>query len=73
MPFRRPLAAVAVLAVVALAPGSALAGKTTECAKVGVCHCVNDEPKAEIEGKVEGPRPAIAEQRETGHVGKCAP
>ena len=73
MPVRRPPAAVTVLAVVAVAPGSAPAGKTTECAKVGVCHCVNDEPKAEIQGKVEGFRPTIAEQRKTGHVGKCAP
>jgi hypothetical protein len=66
MPTRYPLATVAMLAVLAAAPGIALAGRATECAKVGVCFCINDELKATIQTKVEGFRQTIAEQRKAG-------
>jgi hypothetical protein len=46
--------------------GSALAAKTTECAKIGICYCVNDELKATITGKVERFRQLIADQRKAG-------
>ncbi|MEP7084138.1 MAG: hypothetical protein ABI854_05325 [Betaproteobacteria bacterium] len=49
-----------------LTAGVAMAAKVTECAKVGVCYCVNDELKATISGKVERFRQMIADQRKAG-------
>jgi hypothetical protein len=42
------------------------AAKVTECAKVGICYCVNDELKATIAAKVADFRRATAEQRKAG-------
>lgn len=63
--FVRP--AVAVLAALALVTGApAHAAKVTECAKVGLCYCFNDEHKAAIDGRIEKFRQVIAEQRKAG-------
>src|SRR5262249_17412055 len=51
---------------VALATAPALAAKATECTKIGVCYCVNDELKPEIATKVERFRALIADQRKAG-------
>lgn len=61
------LAAYALLAAAGLLPPStAHAGKTTECAKTGVCYCVNDELRATIAARVARFRQMIAEQRKAG-------
>ena len=46
--------------------GDALAAKATECTKIGICYCVNDELKATIAAKVERFRQILAEQRKAG-------
>jgi hypothetical protein len=53
-------------AAVALPQPAAYAAKTTECAKTGVCYCVNDELKATIVARVERFRQLIADQRKAG-------
>ena len=45
---------------------SAYAAKSTECVKIGICYCVNDDLKATITSKVERFRQLIAEQRKAG-------
>ena len=66
-PFRAAVTAGAAVAVLTLAlPSAAIAAKTTECAKVGVCYCVNDELKATIASRVERFRALIAEQKKAG-------
>ena len=45
---------------------SALAAKSTACAKVGVCYCVNDELTPVIATKLERFRQLIADQRKAG-------
>ena len=57
-----PLLLLAALAL----PVPALAAKVTDCAKVGLCYCINDEHKAAISGKIEKFRQLIAEQRKAG-------
>jgi hypothetical protein len=66
--FRRSsfAACVVVTAAIALSQSAVHAAKTTECAKVGVCYCVNDELKATIAAKVERFRQLIADQRKAG-------
>jgi hypothetical protein len=55
------------LFVVTLVPAvNAYAAKATECTKIGICYCVNDELKATIAAKVESFRQTIAEQRKAG-------
>ena len=49
-----------------LAAGDALAAKATECTKIGICYCVNDELKSTIQGKLERFRQTIADQRKAG-------
>ena len=44
------------------------AAKVTECAKIGICYCVNDELKPTIGTKVDRFRQLIAEQRKAGKV-----
>ena len=44
----------------------AFAAKSTECAKVGICYCVNDELKPTIAQRIEKFRGLIAEQRKAG-------
>ena len=53
-------------AAFALSPGAAIAAKVTECAKVGICYCVNDELKTTIATRVERFRQMIADQRKAG-------
>jgi len=64
----RPLAAItlATAALLALAPSMAHAAKATECTKLGVCYCVNEELRAAIATKVEAFRRIIGEQRKAG-------
>src|SRR5207247_3094226 len=59
-----PIIAAALL--VALGSALAHAAKVTECAKIGVCYCVNDELKATIWTKVAEFRRMLAEQRKAG-------
>ena len=42
------------------------AAKVTECTKIGICYCVNDEHKAAIDAKVDQFRQILAEQRKAG-------
>jgi len=61
------LATIIVAALlVALGSAPARAAKLTECAKIGVCYCVNDELKPTIATKVAEFRRMIAEQRSAG-------
>ena len=65
----RPVIRFACLsAAIALCSASsgAFAAKATECTKVGICYCVNDELKATIQTKVERFRQTIADQRKAG-------
>jgi hypothetical protein len=43
--------------------GDALAAKATECTKIGICYCVNDELKPTIQSKVDRFRQTIADER----------
>lgn len=62
------IAASLLVVAMALVTGqrSAHAAKSTECAKIGVCFCVNDDLKPTIKSKVEQFRQMIAEQRKAG-------
>jgi len=60
-----PVAAALALTIAAGLP-SAHAAKVTECAKVGICYCINDEHKAAIAAKIDRFRQLIAEQRKAG-------
>ena len=60
------LASLAAIIALSSASGGALAAKATECTKLGICYCVNDELKATIQSKVERFRQTIAEQRKAG-------
>lgn len=66
MSLRASLLALALTVVPAAWTVSAHAAKATECAKMGICYCVNDEFKAAIAGKVERFRTLVAEQRNAG-------
>ena len=44
------------------------AAKTTECAKVGICYCINDELKGPIKERIDKFRAMIAEQRKGGKL-----
>lgn len=57
---------IAAALLLALGSAAARAAKVTECAKVGVCYCVNDELKATIAAKVADFRRTTAEQRKAG-------
>ena len=46
--------------------GAAHAAKSTECTKVAICYCVNDDLKPVIQAKVDRLRQVIAEQRMAG-------
>jgi hypothetical protein len=63
---RTRLACLAAFVALSTAAGSAGAAKTTECTKVGICYCVNDELKATIQTKVERFRQTIAAERKAG-------
>ncbi|MET0683521.1 MAG: hypothetical protein ABWZ29_09295 [Casimicrobiaceae bacterium] len=62
------ISALALVLAAALAahPRVALAAKISECTKLGICYCVNDELKATIATKVERFRQILAEQRKAG-------
>ena len=62
------IAASILVVATALLPGqrAAYAAKSTECVKIGICYCVNDDLKATITSKVERFRQLIAEQRKAG-------
>jgi hypothetical protein len=60
------LVCVAAIAALSAAAGNANAAKITECTKVGICYCVNDELKAPIQAKVERFRQTIAGERKAG-------
>ena len=49
-----------------LFPPAACAAKVTECSKVGVCYCVDEELKAVIATKLDAFRRMIIEQRKAG-------
>jgi hypothetical protein len=50
----------------AMWPGAARAAKVTECTRIGICYCVNDEFKPAIASRVESLRQLLAEQRKAG-------
>jgi hypothetical protein len=60
------LAGVAFVAASFAIAGAARGAKATECTKLNICYCVNDELKATIQAKVESFRQTIAEQRKAG-------
>jgi len=57
--------ALLLLFVLAVAP-VAHAAKVTDCAKTGLCYCINDEHKAAINAKIDKFRQLIADQRKAG-------
>ena len=48
--------------------GDALAAKSTECTKIGLCYCVNGDLKPTIDGKVTRFRQLLADQRKAGKL-----
>ena len=60
------IASLLVATVTASWHVDAIAAKSTECAKVGICYCVNDELKPTIAQRIEKFRGMIAEQRKAG-------
>ena len=66
----RPFIRLACLSIAVALGGvlspDAFAAKATECTKVGICYCVNDELKPTIQAKVERFRQTIADQRKAG-------
>ena len=61
------IAAAFVAAGLAVSNGNvAEAAKVTECSKVAICYCINDEHKAAIATKIDRFRQIIAEQRKAG-------
>ena len=65
---RNPIVASAASVLIALASwhGVAHAAKITECTKVGICYCVNDELKPTIQSKIDRFRQLIAAERKAG-------
>ncbi|HTP99654.1 MAG TPA: hypothetical protein VMN56_10025 [Casimicrobiaceae bacterium] len=63
----RPSLSTALAAIVLAASASAVhAAKVTDCAKVGVCYCINDDHKPAIDANVEKFRQLLADQRKAG-------
>jgi len=65
-PLTRDAASLALGIALAIVSAGAHAAKATECTKLGICYCVNDELKPVIAAKVERFRALIAEQRKAG-------
>ncbi|MFO1283877.1 MAG: hypothetical protein U1F51_15675 [Burkholderiales bacterium] len=66
-PLRSPLvAACAALLMPLCAIPVAQAAKTTSCAKVGLCYCMNDDHRGAIDAKVERFRQTLASERAAG-------
>jgi hypothetical protein len=66
---RSPVAWCAAFAVAVAAAGwhsPAHAAKSTECAKVGICYCVNEDLKPTIQAKVDRFRQLLAVERKAG-------
>ena len=65
---RFAVSATAVVLAAALAIHAPVveAAKVSECTKIGICYCVNDELKATIAAKVDRFRQVLAEQRKAG-------
>lgn len=63
---RFPLLAIAFTLTLTGWLPQAHAAKVTECAKVGICYCINDEHKPAIAAKIDRFRQIIAEQRKAG-------
>jgi hypothetical protein len=61
-----PVFALLLATAFALPTGLAHAAKATECTKVGICYCVNDELKATITARVDKFRQVLADQRKAG-------
>ena len=59
-------ATVIALALLSLPAATAIAAPATECTKIGICYCVNDEHKPLIGQRVERFRAILAEQRKAG-------
>jgi hypothetical protein len=59
-------AALLVAGAVTLTPEPVLAAKATECTKIAICYCVNDDLKPLIEAKVAKFREVLAAQRKAG-------
>jgi hypothetical protein len=59
-------AALVVVSVSICAASPAPAAKTTECSKIAVCYCVNDDLRGVIEEKVAFFREVLASQRMAG-------
>jgi len=59
-------ATVIALALLSLPAATAIAAPATECTKIGICYCVNDEHKPTIAQRIERFRAVIAEQRKAG-------
>jgi hypothetical protein len=69
MPSRRVACFVVASAVAAIVAGiapAASAAKVTECTKVAICYCVNDELKPVINEKIDKFRQTLADQRKAG-------
>jgi hypothetical protein len=64
--FAIPALALVLAALLAVHPRVAQAAKISECTKIGICYCVNDELKATIATKIERFRQILAEQRKAG-------
>lgn len=60
------LACVASVVASLVIAGTARAAKVTECTKLAICYCVNDEMKAAIQANVERFRQTLAAQRKAG-------
>jgi hypothetical protein len=60
------VAVVALVAVLAPAPGAAQGAKSTECTKIGICYCVGTDLKPVIEARIAHFRQLAAEQRKAG-------
>jgi hypothetical protein len=67
-PIWRALLAVGIACTLADWHSSSHAAIATECAKIGICYCVNDELKPTIGSKVDRFRQVIAEQRKAGRI-----
>jgi len=59
-------AAFALVAAATAWQEPAHAAKVTECTKVGICYCVNEDLKRTIQAKVDRFRQMLAEQRKSG-------
>src|SRR6476620_5610958 len=58
--------ALVLVTVTISAASSAQAAKTTDCSKIAVCYCINDDLRGVIEAKVAHFREILASQRKAG-------